>query len=212
MIKNVRVVMGLLIVVTVLLAACGDGTDSANADEEKESQSNNAKQTTNKDTASDSTEKDSNNEKINEGTQEENDPHKDEATSTAAEIDSNMHSTATLKEEYLHKIHKLKDKVEEMRENPVDNTAFALKKVEGEAFDMLDGLLNEIYGILQEELPTVEMEQLRKEQREWIQHRDNSAKEASLAYQGGTMEQLEYVTVQNKLTEERCKALVENYM
>ena len=77
---------------------------------------------------------------------------------------------------------------------------------------MWDGLLNEIYAVLEEQLPVEEMEQLRKEQREWIANRDAAAKEASLKYEGGTMEQLEYVAVANKLTEERCFELVEKYM
>ncbi len=73
-------------------------------------------------------------------------------------------------------------------------------------------MLNEIYGVLEETLPTEEMEQLRIEQREWLDYRDNTAKEASLQYKGGTMEQYEYVRVENNLTQERCFELVENYM
>jgi uncharacterized protein YecT (DUF1311 family) len=99
-----------------------------------------------------------------------------------------------------------------MRNNPIDDTTFALKKVEGDAYDRLDGLLNEIYGVLKKQLPVDVMDELRKEQREWLDYRDKSAKEASLKYEGGTMEQYEYVTVENNLTEERCFELVEDYM
>lgn len=62
-------------------------------------------------------------------------------------------------------------------------------------------MLNEIYEVLKHQLPTEEMHHLRKEQREWIDYRDNTAKEASLKYKGGTMEQYEYVRVENNLTE-----------
>ncbi|HEY2420446.1 MAG TPA: lysozyme inhibitor LprI family protein [Neobacillus sp.] len=101
-----------------------------------------------------------------------------------------------------------------MRKNPIDDTTFALKKVEGDTYDILDGLLNEIYGVLKEQLPSEEMDQLRKEQREWLTYRDNTAKEASLKYKAGTMEQeqYEYTRVENNLTEERCFDLVEDYM
>ncbi|MEH7347022.1 lysozyme inhibitor LprI family protein, partial [Bacillus sp. JJ1532] len=72
--------------------------------------------------------------------------------------------------------------------------------------------LNEVYGVLKEQLTTEEMNQLRKEQRNWITYRDDTALEASLKYQGGTMEHLEYVAVLANLTEERCYELVEDYM
>ena len=115
-----------------------------------------------------------------------------------------------LKEEYLQKLHDTKEETDAME--PIDDTTVALKKVEGDRYDIWDGLLNEIYAVLEEQLPAEEMDQLREEQREWIAHRDASTKEASLKYEGGTMEQLEYVAVANKLTEERCFELVEGYM
>ncbi|MCM3029583.1 lysozyme inhibitor LprI family protein [Niallia sp. MER 6] len=87
-----------------------------------------------------------------------------------------------------------------------------MKKVEGDRYDTWDGLVNEIYGVLQKQLPSDEMEQLRNEQRKWIEYRDSTAKAASLKYEGGTMEELEYVAVLGNLTEERCFELVEKYM
>lgn len=130
------------------------------------------------------------------------------------DIDGNKAQTdlASLHKEYLKKLNDVKNEVEEMRKKPLDNTTFALKKVEGDAYDIWDGLLNEIYGVLKQQLPTEEMDQLRKEQREWLDYRDHAAQEASLKYKGGTMEQYEYVRVENNLTEQRCFELVEDYM
>ena len=116
------------------------------------------------------------------------------------------------KEVYLKKLNKTKKEMDKIRRNSKGEITYALKKVEGDRFDVWDGLLNEIYEVLKKKLPSEEMDQLRKEQREWITYRDKSAKEASLKYKGGTMEQLEYTTVLNNLTEERCFELVENYM
>ena len=124
--------------------------------------------------------------------------------------DISTNGASSLKEQYLQKLHDTKEETDAME--PIDDTTFALKKVEGDRYDIWDGLLNEIYGVLEEKLSAEEMEQLREEQREWIAHRDAAAKEASLKYEGGTMEQLEYVAVVNKLTEERCFELVEGYM
>ncbi|SES18249.1 Uncharacterized conserved protein YecT, DUF1311 family [Gracilibacillus ureilyticus] len=121
-------------------------------------------------------------------------------------------SAVSLKEEYLQKLNAAKQEMDKMQENPEDSSTYALKKIEGERFDVWDGLLNEVYGVLQDQLSHDKMEQLREEQREWIEYRDNTAKEASLQYEGGTMEQLEYVAVMNDLTEDRTFELVNKYM
>ncbi|MFD2044584.1 lysozyme inhibitor LprI family protein [Ornithinibacillus salinisoli] len=42
-----------------------------------------------------------------------------------------------------------------------------------------------------------------------MKYRDENAKEASLKYEGGTMEHLEFVTVLANPTKERCHELVE---
>lgn len=130
------------------------------------------------------------------------------------EEDSNadIESASSLKEGYLAKLAELKNEFEDARANPEDYTTYAMKKVEGDIFDTIDSLLNEIYGVLKEQLSAVEMEQLRAEQREWITYRDNTAKAESEKYKGGTMEPLVYTTVLNDLTEKRCLELVEQYM
>lgn len=115
-------------------------------------------------------------------------------------------------EKYLAKLDESKKETDEMRENPRDGTTFAMKEVEGNLYVIWDDLLNDIYGELEEQLSTEEMDELREEQRDWIDHRDATAKEESLKYKGGTAEQLEYVMVENNLTIERCFELVEEYM
>lgn len=84
--------------------------------------------------------------------------------------------------------------------------------MENDRWELWDKLLNEIYGVLKEQLSPEEMDQLREEQRNWVKYRDDSALEASLKYNGATQERLEYVAVLAKLTEDRCYELVENYM
>lgn len=132
---------------------------------------------------------------------------------TESEKDSSSNGDkVSQKEEYLTKLNAKKKEMDELRNNPEDDSTYAMKKVEGERYKAWDDLLNEIYGVLQKQLSSEEMEQLKQEQREWIENRDSRAKEASLKYEGGTMEQLEYVAVLADLTEERCFALVEGYM
>ena len=118
--------------------------------------------------------------------------------------------TESKKEEYLKKLNDTKKVTEELE--AADSSTFALKKVENDRWEIWDELLNEVYGVLKEQLSTEEMDQLIIEQRNWIKYRDDTALEASLKYKGGTQEHLEYVAVLANLTEERCYELVANYM
>ncbi|GEN83246.1 hypothetical protein SLU01_15580 [Sporosarcina luteola] len=128
-------------------------------------------------------------------------------------IDPITNTTAGFKKEYHKKLADTNKEVNEIRKKYADDSStYAMKKVEGDRYDLWDELLNEIYGVLKEQLSTEEMDQLRDEQRSWIKQRDNAAKEASLKFEGGTAEQLEYIVVLANLTEERCYELVETYM
>ncbi|WP_262176666.1 lysozyme inhibitor LprI family protein [Saccharococcus sp. Marseille-Q5394] len=119
----------------------------------------------------------------------------------------------SMKEVYQQKLANRSKEVDKIRKTySNDSSTLALKKVEGERYDLWDELLNEVYGVLKEQLSKEEMNQLRDEQRNWITYRDDTAKEASLKYQGGTQEHLEYVVVLADLTEERCYELVEDFM
>lgn len=116
----------------------------------------------------------------------------------------------SIKEEYLQKLSDAKAKADQLKET--DSSTYALKKVANDKWEIWDELLNEIYGVLQEQLPQDEMDRLREEQREWIKYRDETALEASQKFKGGTQEHLEYVMVLAQLTEERCYELVEDYL
>lgn len=120
--------------------------------------------------------------------------------------------TVSIKEDYLRELNITKKETAELRASPTDDTTYAMKAIEGKLFNIWDGLLNEVYGILEAQLSDKDMEALRIEERAWIKYRDNTAKEASLKYKGGSQEQLEYVTVLNNLTADRCFELVESYM
>ncbi len=110
----------------------------------------------------------------------------------------------------MNKLDDTKKRTEEIE--AINSSTYAMKKVENEKWEMWDELLNEIYGVLQEQLPSEEMEQLREKQRNWIKERDERALQASLKYKGGTQEHLEYVVVLKDFTEKRCFELVEGYL
>lgn len=187
----------LLTLVIVILAACGNSSEESSATLDNQSQNNNLTQNTN----NDSTENAANT--YNNDTDTINKDNND----SKENVDTHEGS---LQEEYLKKINYTKKEAEELV--ATDTSTYALKKVENDRWDIWDELLNEIYGVLKEQLSHKEMDQLREEQRNWIRYRDDCALEASLKYKGGTQEHLEYVAVLANLTEERCYELVSNYM
>lgn len=93
-----------------------------------------------------------------------------------------------------------------------NGTQTEMTQAQGEIFKKWDEALNEIYGVLKKQLSTCEMSSLREEQRKWITYRDDTVKEESLPFEGGTMKSLQYIRTQTRITEERCYELVEGYM
>ncbi|MDY0409705.1 lysozyme inhibitor LprI family protein [Virgibacillus soli] len=198
------------IVGLLLLAACGSHASEKQSQHQQVAQGDNKERTTNISSETADTHDDTQNDKSDhDGNNENADSHQEKAVEKG---NTSSNHKASKKEQYLQKLEEVSKKVEKMRDNPVDDTTLALKKVEGDAYDMLDGLLNEVYGVLQDHLPTDKMDELRKEQREWIHYRDQTAKKASLKYEGGTLEQYEYVKTENNLTEKRCLELIGEYM
>ncbi|WP_281526479.1 lysozyme inhibitor LprI family protein [Intestinibacter bartlettii] len=87
-----------------------------------------------------------------------------------------------------------------------------MKKSEGEALELWDDALNEIYGVLKTQLSTSEMDALRTKQRAWIKYRNNTAESEAAEFGNGTMADLAYVSTTASLTKERCYELVNIYM
>ncbi|MFD1851525.1 lysozyme inhibitor LprI family protein [Oceanobacillus bengalensis] len=207
------------IVFVLLLAACENASEEWSTTFGNQSQNNNLSQDANDDSESSNV------------ASSVNATNTDNANASSLDADNNVTSeemdtsinaqakdedlainnaTVVLKEEYLEKLNNTKKELEEVQAE--DSSTYAMKKVAGDRYDVWDELLNDVYGVLMEQLSTEEMDQLRKEQRNWIKDRDDTAKAASLKYEGGTQEHLEYVTVLANLTEERCYELVEDYM
>ena len=184
---NKKFFITMLALVGVILAACGKTTDDTASSSDNLSSHNDSTQT------------------------EESDSSSNEDTAT--EPSDKEDTSNSLKDEYLEKLNEM-DKKD--REVPADtskaSTTVELQEEEAERLDRWDEALNEIYSVLNEQLSAEEMEQLREEQRDWIKERDQKAKEASLKYEGGTMEGLEYVATQASVTKDRCYELVAKYM
>ncbi|MGL4109107.1 lysozyme inhibitor LprI family protein [Clostridium sp. LP20] len=116
------------------------------------------------------------------------------------------------------KKHTYKEKLDNIQVGLVDlkdlyaGNTIEMKAAVSEEWSRWDKALNEIYGVLKEDLSKEEMSKLENEEVKWISDRDKKAKEASLKYEGGTFEQVEYTGALAKTTKERCYELVEKYM
>lgn len=118
----------------------------------------------------------------------------------------------SLKNEYLQKLNKIEEELAEIEYLYENGNTIEMKKAESIRYERWDAALNEIYGVLKTQLSKNEMDALRQEQRQWINYRDRTAKEESLAFEGGTMESLQYISTLARLTKERCYELVNQYM
>ncbi|MBG9586535.1 hypothetical protein ABE26_05390 [Cytobacillus firmus] len=115
------------------------------------------------------------------------------------------------KDKYIENLNEIEKAAAEIR-NTDDDSTLGMTKSEEEILKKWDQALNEIYQVLEKQLPKSEMEKLRAEQRKWIAYRDETAKEAAKKYEGGTLESLEYIASQAGTTKDRCYELVEGYM
>jgi len=191
----------LLILFLGACATSGDSEEESSIEltEDEDSRADDSEKNEERDTESDDT----------------NNDEEDVATDEQDSQEDNNNSEETgakvgLKKVYLEKLNEAKNEWDD--KEPTDSSTYAQKNLEGEKFDVWDGLLNEVYGVLEEKLSKENMDQLREEQRNWLSYRDETAKEASLKYEGGTQEHLEYTAVLVVLTEERSFELVDNYM
>ena len=120
-------------------------------------------------------------------------------------------STGT-KVTYLNKLADVEDSLKEFDKVYESGTQADMNKAKSETFQRWDDTLNEIYGVLKDQLSESEWEKLKKEQSEWMEHRDQTAEEKSLEAEGGTLEPFIRASVLADLTKERCYELVNNYM
>jgi len=208
-----KILMVIFSIVLFVLVACGNSTDKLNA--KQNNQLSNTNSTRNADGNKDaslenSTSEDAGDTKKND---QENTSNSTSANSNDGESlkssNSDAEITKSKKDEYLKKLNEMEelDKNEEVKTTMVE-----MVEQQAERGKTWDKELNEIYGVLKEQLSTEEMDKLREEQRNWIKRRDEITKEVSLKYEGGTMESLEFLATIASLTRERCYELVVNYM
>lgn len=88
----------------------------------------------------------------------------------------------------------------------------AMKDYYGISYEKYDEALNEIYALLKKELSPEIMKDLKAEQINWIEQKEDKANEERQKYEGGTNENVAYYTSLYESTKDRCYELVNNYM
>lgn len=117
------------------------------------------------------------------------------------------------KQMYLNKLNELDENLEETRdERYAGPTTLDLIKAASDEYKQWDDILNEIYFVLEQQLPQEDMDKLREEEIEWINIKELKGEEAADKYKGGTI--APYMSISSKIesTKERCYELVNQYM
>ena len=116
------------------------------------------------------------------------------------------------KDKYLKQLNDIENSLSDLNNQYNNGTQTEMNEAKSKILNKWDAALNEIYGVLKKQLSADEMSSLKVEQRNWIEQRDQKAKDESSVFTGGTMEATIYVSTQAQLTKERCYELVQKYM
>jgi uncharacterized protein YecT (DUF1311 family) len=116
------------------------------------------------------------------------------------------------KAQYIEKLNSIESGLSDLDYLYESGITVQMKEAAGETYKRWDNSLNEIYSLLKVQLSNSEMDELTEKQIQWISYRDSTAKNESLAFEGGTMEGLQYADTLARLTKERCYELVNNYI
>lgn len=115
-----------------------------------------------------------------------------------------------LKTAYLQKVDEVRDEIAYMErtENPMSTPEYG--SYYGRIFNLWDDLINDIWSVLEEEMPKKKFETLRQDQLKWIEEKEVAANE--IMEMSGTIGPAESAMSNSKYTEERILFLIENYL
>lgn len=129
---------------------------------------------------------------------------------TGSELVAVAEESVTL-EGFQKKLKEIDILVQNMQESEAGSNTDSLKKVADYEYRLWDSELNLIYRSILEGMTKEEAENLKTEEREWIQNRDSAATKAASRYKGGTMESLEYTASLADSTRNRAYELLDVY-
>lgn len=89
------------------------------------------------------------------------------------------------------------------------NTTLEMVKYTATMYEYSDDCLNYIWNLIRYNVEESKYQEILKEQREWIQEKENAAKESADMYEGGSFAAVAYNDVLARMTIERCAQLIE---
>lgn len=113
--------------------------------------------------------------------------------------------------DYRSRLSEIDSQIKKMRTEETDSNTYSVKNTADYEFRLWDGVLNDMYSDIMEQLDDEQKEQLKNEERDWMRVRDASAKEAANKYNGGVLEGVEYMASMASSTRERSYELLEEF-
>lgn len=126
------------------------------------------------------------------------------------QVSRNNNYNTRLKEKYLAELDKLTRETEETGDE--DIPWIEVRKQAVEKYDLWDDKLNEIYGVLKQQLSSTEMEAVKQEERQWIKDRDAAVKQVEIEEGPGTLAPYAMTMTKLDMTRDRCYELVNLYL
>ena len=196
--RNLFVVMTLSAMLLVGMSACSQSSDE-DAANQPESDAVSVDSSADSTTASDANEKDQSKEtSVESSTPEQDDP--------VTKVEG--------KQKYIEKLDNIQKELDAMpdKKDSDKGVTNAMKNYYGVSYEKYDDALNEIYALLKKELSPEVMAELKTEQLQWIEEKEEKAEKERLKYEGGTFENVAWYISLYESTKDRCYELVEEYM
>jgi uncharacterized protein YecT (DUF1311 family) len=144
--------------------------------------------------------------------------HSDESSNLQGEVSKGQTNNTTKIEgrrtEFIEKLDSIQKELDTLpvKKDSDKGVTNAMKDYYGISYEKYDEALNEIYVLLKKELSPETMKDLKAEQINWIEQKEDKANEERQKYEGGTNENVAYYTSLYESTKDRCYELVNNYM
>lgn len=204
-----------LIIISILaIVFIKEGYDSKKEQQYQNVTSNQVEQNTNENYASNSNNNNDSNSNVsnNQTNQQSQNTETSQSSNNQNnnQTSQNTKSNTMSKSKYIAELDALSNECDSMRDT-ADNT-MDMKKTASKIYNLWDDKLNEIYGLLKQQLSKSEMDALRQKQRQWISYRDSQAEAVYNEYAGGTIAPLLEMETKASLTKDRCYELVDLYM
>lgn len=209
--RNFLIAASLLVILLVGMSACSSNSSDDDITSTK-NQSNSESTPQSKDDSSQSNDTHSESTQV-EDNQEQADNTED-TTSANTTSESQEEKVEGRRAEFLERLDNIQKELDALpeKEHADKGVTNAMKNYYGRAYEMYDEELNEIYALLKKELSPETMEDLKAEQIQWIDQKEDKANKERLEYEGGTFENVALYMSLYESTKDRSYELVNKYM